>query len=158
MLLERLQTELSLVKKKIEYRDRACQLIEQIKTVKEEIGKIKEEVKNIREKMEPLLEKQTKLREKIQELKSKADQWHQKYIEVKNILQQLEAKKILVSSQIIELQNILKKHREVEEAKKFMEIREKLKNEAKAKLISGKKLTFEEFKILLEDGELAGSS
>jgi uncharacterized coiled-coil DUF342 family protein len=100
-----------------------------------------------------ILEPKTLLREKIKMLKEKADQWHNKYLEAKSKLQMLEAEKILLTSQIIDLQNTIKRYREEENSKKVSELKEKLKHQAKAKLLSGKKLSFEELKILIEDDE-----
>ncbi|RLG06030.1 MAG: hypothetical protein DRN59_03660, partial [Thaumarchaeota archaeon] len=60
---------------------------------------------------------------------------------------------ILITSRIIEIQERPEKYRQAGEERRQRMIKERLKREAKLKLESGKKLTFEELKALIEDGE-----
>ncbi|MEM4498124.1 MAG: hypothetical protein QW692_04785, partial [Nitrososphaerota archaeon] len=74
-------------------------------------------------------------------------------VDARRRLMELEAEKILVSSRLIELQEKLEKLKQQEEKRRAEIVKEKLKAEARLKLATGRKLSFEEFKALMEDGE-----
>lgn len=152
-ILEELATRLAKATQRLELEGKIQNLKKELNGLQEEIDKVRDEIGRIKEELGQIIEQRKSLREKIQELKCKSDGWHAKYIEAREKLMRLEAEKILISSRIIELQERLNKYKQEDEERKLREAKERLKAEAASKLSSGKKLTFEEFKALLEDEE-----
>ena len=113
--LIRLEQMLGQVQRKKQLKQKAEEIGSEIGALKEEIQALREEIGKLKGELSGSFEQSRALREKLTELKQKADGWHAKYLEAKKELQRLEAEKILLSSQIIELQNLLRKIRELEE-------------------------------------------
>ena len=152
-VLEILHVKLAQARQKMELQRELEGLEAELEAQRKEMDQIREEIGEVKGFLSERSEQVKQLREKIQALKQKADEWHAKYLEAKERLMKLEAEKILLVSQLIEQQNILKKLKEDEERKRLEERKKRLKAEAKLKLHSGKKLSFEEFKALMEDEE-----
>jgi uncharacterized coiled-coil DUF342 family protein len=111
-----------------------------------ELQKLKEKRNKIFNELKPLLENYKNIKNEINILS-------EKYNEIKNKHRFLEAEKILLNSKLMELMYKIKSKNEEELKKKEAEIKKKIKEEALMKIKNGKKLTFEEFKILFEDQE-----
>jgi uncharacterized coiled-coil DUF342 family protein len=111
-----------------------------------ELQKLKEKRNKIFNELKPLLENYKNIENEIIILS-------EKYNDIKNKHRFLEAEKILLNSKLIELMYKIKSKKEEELKKKEAEIKKKIKEEALMKIKNGKKLTFEEFKILFEDQE-----
>jgi len=90
--------------------------------------------------------------EAAKELKAKADEMHQRYLENREKARQinLEMKKIL--DEIRSIQSLIKAEEDKEKRKKESDLKRQMEENALKKLKQGEKLTFDEFKILLEKG------
>jgi len=153
-ILDELHKRLALAERKAQLEEEVKVLEGEVAVIAEEIQKLRNEIGEVKGRLSAIFEQKKALREKIQELKAKSDEWHAKYREAKERLMRLEAERILISSRAAELHERLERLKRDEEARQLMRARERLKAEALSKLSSGKKLTFEEFKALLEDEEM----
>lgn len=93
----------------------------------------------------------------MKELKTEADKNHQTFIEVKTKANEVHNNYIEVVSQMKALERKLGKlggDMQLTQLKKALEFRETMGKEAEEKLRRGNKLTFDEFKILLEQGKI----
>jgi uncharacterized coiled-coil DUF342 family protein len=93
----------------------------------------------------------------MKELKADADKNHQTFIEVKTKANEAHSNYIEVVSQMKTLERKLGKlggDMQFAQLKKALEFRETMGKEAAEKLRRGNKLTFDEFKILLEQGKI----
>ena len=90
--------------------------------------------------------------EDVRQLKAKADEMHQQYAEYRDKIKAigLELKKIL--AEIRSLRDQLKEQEERERRQKEANLQKQTEEKALEKLRRGEKLTFDEFKILIEKG------
>jgi len=88
------------------------------------------------------------------ELKVKADEMHQRYTKNKDKIRaiSLELKKILAEIQSI--RDLLEEREEKERRQKEADLQKQMEEKALEKLRRGEKLTFDEFKILVEKGRI----
>ncbi|GBC69784.1 Chromosome partition protein Smc [archaeon HR01] len=134
------------------------ELANKLKNVKDEASAIWADVKSLREMLSSKLEELKSVRENIQrvwesvkELKPLADQHHSQYLEYRQKSQMVEAEIILLSSRILELQDLVRKHKEEQAKSRENELKERVKSRALQKISAGGKLSFEEMRLLLED-------
>jgi len=139
-----------------------------IKGIKDEIARLKNEAKALKEEIashgEKILEVAGQSQkfhlnmiehlENIKKLGVKADEMHKKYVENKEEAQTFQSKYAEIFNQIKALQKAIQEKEEEEKTKQLAELRNKLEKEALDKLKRGKKLSFEEFKILAEQGRI----
>jgi len=97
--------------------------------------------------------KMLKKTEAMRDLKVKADEMHQRYVEKREKAKtiSLEIKKTL--DEIRSIQDLIKKREEEEQKQKQADLQKQTEKKALEKLRRGEKLTFDEFKILLEKGK-----
>jgi len=131
---------------------------EKLREINSQIAPLAEEAKNLREaiklrraELQALRESYQSVRNMIQELKPEADMHHQAYLEAKRKAQMAEAESILLVSRLVELQEFVKKIRELDLRSREYLMKEKVKSKALEKLAQGEKLTFDEMKVLMED-------
>ncbi|MDW8092098.1 MAG: hypothetical protein RMJ06_00195 [Nitrososphaerota archaeon] len=121
--------------------ERLRQIIEEKKSILDgynsKINAIKEELKTINARYD--------------ELKVIANDAHAEYVRLKEELMKLEAERLLAVSKLHELRQLIKGRREERFQRKVLELREKMKREAQEKVAKGKKVGFEELKVLLEE-------
>ena len=109
-------------------------------------------IREIATQSQELHMKMLKKIEDARKLKLEADEMHQRYLENKEKAKaiSLEIKKIL--DEIRSIQNFLRAKEEKERMQKQEDIKKKAEERALEKFRRGEKLTFDEFKILLEKG------
>ncbi|MEM1947017.1 MAG: hypothetical protein QW614_00060 [Candidatus Caldarchaeum sp.] len=129
------------------------ELNNQISVFAEEANKLREAIRLKRKELDSARDAYQSVRDLIQQLKPEADMHHQAYIDAKKKAQMAEAEEILLVSRIVELQEFVKKHRELETKTREYAMRERVKARALEKLSVGEKLSFDEMKVLMEDEE-----
>jgi phosphoserine phosphatase len=92
--------------------------------------------------------------EKMKELKAEADKMHKKYLESREKAQVFQSRYKEVLNQILSIKRAVQEREEKERIKKLAELKALLEKNALEKLKRGDKLTFEEFKILAEQGKI----
>ncbi len=126
-----------------------------------EVGALSDEIRSTSEKIALLAsqsqkfheEMMTKL-EKTRKLKTEADEKHKEYVRFKEKAHAAHLKYLEILSQITPLQRAIRENEEKKKADATESLRSKLEKEATEKLKQRKKLTFDEFKILAEQGKI----
>ncbi|MEM4288495.1 MAG: hypothetical protein QXV97_06795 [Candidatus Caldarchaeum sp.] len=149
--LKNLSSLLAEVQKREGIAEKLRELNNQITPLAEEAKKLRDAIRMKREELDIAREAYQSVRDLIQQLKPEADSHHQAYIEAKKKAQMAEADEILLVSRIVELQEYVKKHREIEIRAREFAMKEKVKSRALEKLSIGEKLSFDEMKVLMED-------
>ncbi|MGB9135289.1 MAG: hypothetical protein WCC63_06895 [Candidatus Bathyarchaeia archaeon] len=98
-----------------------------------------------------LHEKMVGTMEKAKKLQNEADDYHRNFLQSKQKAQNIHSDCLQVEEIIRALKQELAKNREQERISRENEARRRLKAEVLKKLEEGKKLTFEEFKLISED-------
>lgn len=114
-------------------------LMGQLKTKSNETARLREEAINSKTQKVTLMEEH-------RELRAKADAFHKAYVTCRESEMKLEAERILIISRLKEIDRSAKTSRETA-------IKQEIRKQAKLKLEAGRKLTFEEMKILMEGEE-----
>ncbi|MGQ9543001.1 MAG: coiled-coil protein [Candidatus Bathyarchaeia archaeon] len=116
---------------------------------------------SIHEKILELAQKSAQLHEemmqtvrKIDEVKAKADEAHRTCLKVRTEAERLEEEIMKRVTERRELQKSIHEQRAAEQLKRQQEIIDKLVESGSAKLSEGKRLSFEEFKALMEKKKL----
>ncbi len=91
--------------------------------------------------------------EKARILQVEADNYHQSFLQNKQKAQTIHKDLVQINERIIALKLELAEKREKERISRENEMRRKLKAEVLKKLEAGKRLTFEEFKLISEDAD-----
>ncbi|MEM4280963.1 MAG: hypothetical protein QW470_04210 [Candidatus Caldarchaeum sp.] len=149
--LRNLSSLLAEVQKREGVAEKLRELNNQITPLADEAKKLRDAIRMKREELDIARETYQSVRDLIQQLKPEADSHHQAYIEAKKKAQMAEAEEILLVSRIVELQEYVKKHREIEVRTREFAMKEKVKSRALEKLSIGEKLSFDEMKVLMED-------
>lgn len=156
-LIERvkaLETQMEVYREIESIRDKIEGLQNQITKLKDErvshnqkISEMAKESQRFHEKMIERLQNATKL-------KAEADEMHGKYAEHKEPARALHLRYVETLEQIRTLREKIREKEEKERSEQEADLRRKLEEEALGKLKRGEKLTFEEFKILAEQGKI----
>jgi uncharacterized coiled-coil DUF342 family protein len=141
------------VQKREDIAEKVKEYNSQLAPLVEEARKLREQIRLKREELNSLKETIQAVKDAIQELKPEADKHHQAYLDYKNKAAMADAESILLTSRLVELQEFVKKRREVELKTREYMLKEKVKSRAIEKLAHGEKLTFDEMKVLMEDEE-----
>jgi uncharacterized coiled-coil DUF342 family protein len=109
-----------------------------------------EKLSELAEQSQSFHEKITVILSKVNTLRVEADAKHQKYVEFKQQAQTVHQEQTELLRQINSLREELHQMEEKKQVKRQRELRKDLMKKASEKLKQGKKLTWEEFKILAE--------
>jgi len=156
-LIERvksLETQLEAYREIKNVKNKILTLQEEVETLKKEISSRNEEISEVAKQSQRFHEKMIEKLEKIKELQAEADAMHKRYVENKEKAKAFHSKYVETLGQIKGLREIIRKREEAEKAKQIASLRKKLEKEALDKLRRGEKLTFEEFKLLAEQGKI----
>jgi len=113
-----------------------------------------ERLAELAEQSQKFHEQMIDLLTKAQNLKAGADTAHQKYVELRQKVNEIHRKHIELLHQINSLKQEIQKKDEEQQAKREQELREKAVEKAHEKVRRGEKLTWQEFKLLAEQGSL----
>ena len=156
-LIEKIRT----LESQMEVYRRIERIENKISVLRREVERLKEAALNYRSRILEIATqsqefhlKMIKKIEYLNELKLKADEMHKQYVENKEKVKaiNIEIKKILMEIQ--EIRNLLNAKEEKERRQKQAELQKQTEEKALEKLQRGEKLTFDEFKILLEKGRI----
>jgi uncharacterized coiled-coil DUF342 family protein len=134
--------------------DEMAKLENEAKTLKDQIANHRDRVSEIAKQSQEFHEKMVGRLERARKLKAEADEMHGKYIEYKGRAKTLHLKYVEMLGHVKALRGAIREKEEEERAKQQADLRKKLEEEALAKLKRGERLTFEEFKILAEQGKI----
>jgi uncharacterized coiled-coil DUF342 family protein len=144
------------------------QAYRQIQRVRNEITNLGTEAQTLREGMQTdtrkileLAEQSQKFHEnmikeleKVKTLKTEADEIHHKYVESKEKAKACHSEYMRILEKIKALRAAIQLREEEERSRKQADFKKRVEDEASDKLRRGKKLSFEEFKILAEQGKI----
>ena len=123
-------------------------------TLKGEIQTDTGKIRELAEHSQRFHEKMIGELEKAKALKTEADEMHRKFVESKERANTCHSKYVEILEQIKALRAATRQREEEERTKQQAELKRKIEDEALDKLKHGKKLSFEEFKILAEQGKI----
>ena len=153
--------QIKILEAQLEVYRRIGSINNKIAELRKEADKLKAEALNYRSRIleisaesQEFHAKMLKRIEEAKELKAKADEMHQRYAENKEKVKaiNLEIKKTL--GEIRSIRELLKSEEEKERRRRESDLQRQTEEKALEKLKRGEKLTFDEFKILLEKGKI----
>jgi len=153
--------QIKILEAQLEVYRRIGSINNKIAELRKEADKLKAEALNYRSRILEISAesqefhlKMLKRIEEAKELKAKADEMHQRYAENKEKVKaiNLEIKKTL--GEIRSIRELLKFEEEKERRRRESDLQRQTEEKALEKLKRGEKLTFDEFKILLEKGKI----
>ncbi|RLI02359.1 hypothetical protein DRO38_04000, partial [Candidatus Bathyarchaeota archaeon] len=153
--------QIKILEAQLEVYRRIGSINNKIAELRKEADKLKAEALNYRSRILEIAAesqefhvKMLKRIEEAKELKAKADEMHQRYAENKEKVKaiNLEIKETL--GEIRSIRELLKSEEEKERRRRESDLQRQTEEKALEKLKRGEKLTFDEFKILLEKGKI----
>ena len=153
--------QIKILEAQLEVYRRIGSINNKIAELRKEADKLKAEALNYRSRIleisaesQEFHAKMLKRIEEAKELKAKADEMHQRYAGNKEKVKaiNLEIKKTL--GEIRSIRELLKSEEEKERRRRESDLQRQTEEKALEKLKRGEKLTFDEFKILLEKGKI----
>jgi uncharacterized coiled-coil DUF342 family protein len=127
------------------------ELQKEIETMEDEAKLSHTQLLELAQQSQELHDKMMETLEKAKTLQIEADKHHQNFLQSKQKSQKIHREYLRVSEEIKVLKKELGEEREKERNLQQEETRKKLRAEVQRKLEEGKKLTFEEFKLLSEE-------
>ena len=125
-----------------------------LKKIKDEIALYREQITETVEKSQFFHEKMIECLKKMEEFKPKVDEINKKYGESRKKLSALRLKYKKLLGQISAIKKIIREEEARKKAEALSALKEKIGREALKKLKKGEKISFEEFKILAEQGKI----
>ncbi len=154
-------TRIAELEEKLKIQKKELELIQEIRKLTKEIKDMDNKAAFKHEKLVEFVgesekhhQAMMKLVDEATDIKQMADEEHQKFINVKEKLYGVQKKYVKTISKIKSLRNQIKDFYKRGSIEKQEELRKKIESEASKKLEKGKKLSFEEFKILIEKGQV----
>lgn len=127
------------------------ELVNSIRSFDERISNVKNDIENCREKINSVSKNLEILRRELDNVRCEIGKLYDDIKALEDELRRREAEKILVESKLLTILEMQRKMNIEEIRRKEEELRKKVAHEARIKLSQGKKLTFDEMKILLEE-------
>jgi uncharacterized coiled-coil DUF342 family protein len=149
-----LETQLEVYRRVEAIRTRINKTEEEMNALRHDLLVDREKIQELAQKSQFFHEKMIVQLEKAKELKTKADKMHAKYMEYKEKAGAHHANCLDVLAQIKAFRAEIRKKEEAERIEQEANLRSQLEKRALEKLRNGKKLTFEEFQILAEQGKI----
>jgi len=133
-------------------RDNLIELQTEEEAIEVKVKAYHEKLSEFAEQSQKFHQRMVEVLDKVRAFQAEADDMHQKYMEVKKQAQGFHKKYIELLHQVRSLKQEFRKAEEERQAKRQLELRKELQGRALEKLKRGEKLTWEEFKILVEQG------
>jgi uncharacterized coiled-coil DUF342 family protein len=149
-----LEGQLNILKKKKEIEKKIGKIRDESKSIELQANIIHKRLTELAEESELYHKKMMEFVSSATELKRKADETHQAYIDTRTKGDNAHFEYLAKISMIKELENQIRSYYEAEQAQKEVEVQKKVEELATNKLKKGKKLTFEEFKLLVDKGAI----
>lgn len=155
--MKELETELAVHGEMRKLKKTAYNHISEIKRLKSTIDKHHKELSEFAKNSQECHEKMMSSLSKADQLSKEAEDAHQNFIKIKKEADDFHKSYSALIAQIREIERQIREidenvHRE--QIMKALKSREKVSQKAQHKLETGEKLTFDEFKILIERGEI----
>jgi uncharacterized coiled-coil DUF342 family protein len=123
-------------------------------TLKDEIKTDSDKILELAEQSQKFHEKMIEGLEKAKTLKMEADENHRKYVENREKAKACHIKFVEKLEQVKALRAAIRQKEEEEKSRQQADLKRKVEEEALDKLKQGKKMSFDEFKILAEQGKI----
>ncbi|MDH5795660.1 MAG: hypothetical protein OEZ24_06075 [Candidatus Bathyarchaeota archaeon] len=149
-----LESQMKVYREVADMNDKIEELQNEATTLKDERASYGDKISEMARESQRFHEKMIERLESSRKLKAEADQMHEKYIERREQARALHLEYVKALEQIKALREKMREGEREERAKQEAHLRDKLEKEALDKLKRGEKLTFEEFKILAEQGKI----
>lgn len=132
-------------------KEKITKLNKRITTMSEEAKNLHTQISELATQSQELHRKMVETLEKAKALRPEADGHHKKLVQNKQRAQKFHDEIVAFAKEIKAVEEALAEDKEKAKMQRQEEIRKKLKREASEKLKQGKKLEFEEFKLLAEE-------
>ena len=152
--IKKLEAELTVHKQIRELEAVATELKAEIGTLKIQADTIHSELSKLAEESEVYHRKMMEIVEAASKVKGEADSAHKSYVELKNLAADAHREYMERLDRIEQVEYRTRTHEELERQKKVDEAKKKREETASQKLRKGQKLSFEEFKLLVEQGKV----
>ncbi|MEM2939362.1 MAG: hypothetical protein QXU95_03705 [Candidatus Bathyarchaeia archaeon] len=149
-----LETQLAFYRNLEEMRCEAILLKGQMKKLRDEIDSCRNKIAENIAKSQKLHERMMEHFREIDKLRVEADWMHKMYLEIREKISSLRLKYADLLGQISALKKIIREEEERRRTEAAAALRGKIEREALEKLKRGEKISFEEFKILAEQGKI----
>ena len=149
-----LEIQLQAHKKIEQLKGKIYGLSAEAQTLKEEIKTDSDKILELAEQSQKFHEKMIEGLEKAKTLKMEADENHRKYVEIREKAKACHSKFVEKLEQVKGLRAAIRLKEEEEKTRQQADLKRKVEDEALSKLKHGKKLSFDEFKILAEQGKI----
>lgn len=149
-----LEIQLQAHKKIEQLKGKIYSLSTEAQTLKEEIKTDSDKILELAERSQMFHEKLIEGLEKAKTLKMEADENHRKYVENREKAKACHSKFVEKLKQVKALCAVIRQKEEEEKSRHQANLKKKVEDEALEKLKQGKKLSFDEFKILTEQGKI----
>lgn len=152
--IKHLEIQRNILKQLQELKDRLIKLQTEEKALSTKAKFHHEKLSKIAEQSQKLHEQRLETLNQIQKFKIDADNAHQKYVEIKQRANQMHQKYKEMLQKINDLKRKQRREEEAKQAKRQKQLLEETRKKALEKMKRGEKLTWEEFKLLAEQGNL----
>ncbi len=152
--VQSLENQLMFYRKLEAMENEIASLGNEIKRIKDEIASCKNEIAEKIEKNRELRKRMTEYFGEIDKLRAEANKLHETYLENKEKLSSLRLKYVELLAKVTAIKKMIREEEEERKAEALAALKEKIEKEALEKLKRGEKLSFEEFKILIEQGKI----
>ena len=149
-----LEIQLQAYKKMEQLKGKIYGLGAEAQTLKDEIKTDSDKILELAEQSHKFHEKMIEGLEKAKTLKTEADENHRKYVENREKAKACHSKFVEKLEQVKSLRAAIRQKEEEEKSRHQADLKRKVEDEALEKLKQGKKLSFDEFKILAEQGKI----
>ncbi|MEM2610004.1 MAG: hypothetical protein QXS09_00200 [Candidatus Bathyarchaeia archaeon] len=122
--------------------------------IKGEIASFRERVSEVAAKSQSFHEKMIECLKRADELRAEADKIHEKYRAVKERANTIRLRYRELLNQISDIKRLIREEEDRKRAEAISVLKEKISREALEKLKRGEKISFDEFKILAEQGKI----
>ncbi|MEM1989047.1 MAG: hypothetical protein QW782_00215 [Candidatus Bathyarchaeia archaeon] len=152
--------QIKMLERQMEFYRKLGSMKDEIKEIEARLNEIKDKItfyrKMIAEKVSEskiFHEKMIKAFGEVNELKSKLNEVTNKYLEIRNEAAKLRLKRKDLLDQIHAIRNLIREEEERKRREVISTLKEKIKRETLEKIRRGEKVSFEEFRILVEEDE-----
>jgi phosphoserine phosphatase len=152
--VKELEGQLNKLKKKKEIEKKIAKLREDSRLIELQANAIHKRLTALAEQSEEYHKRMMDVVNSATDLKRKADEAHQAYVNTKSKGDNAHFEYMAKIMMIRDLEGQIKNFYEAEQANKEAEVQKKVEELAENKLKKGKKLTFEEFKLLVDKGAI----
>jgi len=149
-----LEIQLQVNRRIEQIKNEIANLKKEARTLKDEIQTDTSKIRELAEHSQKFHEKMIRELEKAKALKTEADKMHHKFVESKEKANTCHSKYVEILDQVKALRTAIRQREEEARTKQQTDLKRKIEDEALDKLKRGKKLSFEEFKILAEQGKI----